>query len=387
MIAAKAKINRDILIWAREESGYSEEELAKKIQVKPERITAWQDGADLPTMPQLRKLAKVLKRSPAVFYLDKVPEHSQVLPDFRSHPEDNKISALSLYYIRLTKIRREYAIELADELEEIPNTDFPVGKISDNPEKTAQNIRDYFSLSFDLQIKSRTTDNFYKECQKGIENRDILIFQTERVPLGEFRGLSITDMPFPAILVNGDDAPAGRIFTLFHEVGHILLQTSGICNMETDDLPKNEIEIEKWCNHFAGALLCPEREFKNYILNNLPKQNEITSNEINSFARSFNVSRETVARRLYHFDYITQSQYLKFRQNFHTEWLKYKKEKKKDSGFAPYKYRVLNQNGRNYSLRVFEALHNEHISPFEASNYLNVKPKHLETLAVTLFKG
>src|SRR5262249_6804228 len=54
------------------------------------------------------------------------------------------------------------------------------------------------------------------------------------------------------------------IFTLFHELAHLLFHTSGI-DLLTDDfiqrLPADERRIEIICNRFAAEFLVPERAF------------------------------------------------------------------------------------------------------------------------------
>ncbi len=45
----KIKINKDILIWAREELNLSQEIVANKMGRKLEDVQAWENGEDYPT--------------------------------------------------------------------------------------------------------------------------------------------------------------------------------------------------------------------------------------------------------------------------------------------------------------------------------------------------
>jgi Zn-dependent peptidase ImmA (M78 family) len=59
------------------------------------------------------------------------------------------------------------------------------------------------------------------------------------------------------ILANQSDWPTSRIFTLMHELGHLILDhTGGICDplRHSDD---RSGPVEARCNRFAGAVLIP----------------------------------------------------------------------------------------------------------------------------------
>jgi transcriptional regulator with XRE-family HTH domain len=75
-----------LLRWARETSGLTTEETAKKIGVKPERLAEWEEGTLRPTVAQLRKAADVYKRPFAVFFLCDPPAQPVPLHDFRRLP-------------------------------------------------------------------------------------------------------------------------------------------------------------------------------------------------------------------------------------------------------------------------------------------------------------
>ena len=86
-----------------------------------------------------------------------------------------------------------------------------------------------------------------------LEENGILIFQTTGISLDTFRGLSIHHDELPLILVNGTDSAAGRTFTLFHEVAHLISRTSGLCVL------RESVDEEALANSFAAAsFLMPE---------------------------------------------------------------------------------------------------------------------------------
>jgi transcriptional regulator with XRE-family HTH domain len=75
-----------LLVWTRESAGLDIPSAAKKIGVKHERLTEWEQGERRPTIPQLRRLAHVYRRPIAVFYLPSPPPPIHEPRDYRRLP-------------------------------------------------------------------------------------------------------------------------------------------------------------------------------------------------------------------------------------------------------------------------------------------------------------
>ena len=117
---SEAVINPDILTWARETVGFSIEQLAEKLKVKPDRVHAWEMGSERPSIAKLKTIADQLKRPIAVFYLNEPPDDMRPPKDFRG-----LVSGHAGYFsqrlhveLRLAEARREDALNLLEELEE-----------------------------------------------------------------------------------------------------------------------------------------------------------------------------------------------------------------------------------------------------------------------------
>ena len=92
----RAPIRGETLTWARQVSGLSAEELASAVNVKPERIEAFETGRDTPTLKQLANIARKLDRTPAFFFTS--PPKAADLPatiDFRQSPELDGLDAVA----------------------------------------------------------------------------------------------------------------------------------------------------------------------------------------------------------------------------------------------------------------------------------------------------
>ena len=99
---------------------------------------------------------------------------------------------------------------------------------------------------------------------------------------------------FPFIYVNNSNAKQRQIFTLFHELAHLLLHTSGIDGDAAflQPFPADKHRIEKTCDYLASAILVPEE-----ALNEDIPDRAAYKSLAEDLARKFCVSREVIFRR------------------------------------------------------------------------------------------
>lgn len=112
----------------------------------------------------------------------------------------------------------------------------------------------------------------------------------------DFRGFSLVDPLAPLIFLNSRDSVAGRIFTLVHELGHLMLGSGGV-----DDLPatpsRNLVPTEAWCNRVAAELLMPAGEVARKF-NSASTTATATAEAARALSRHFKVSTLAVLVRL-----------------------------------------------------------------------------------------
>ena len=70
--------NPEVLKALRESSGYSVEEVAKKLNISAEKIMSTEEGKTLFTLAQIKKLADIYKRPLAAFFSSSIPELPEV---------------------------------------------------------------------------------------------------------------------------------------------------------------------------------------------------------------------------------------------------------------------------------------------------------------------
>lgn len=263
----RANINPAMMLWARKRAGYIngfEEELPKDIKSK---YKSWESGEEKPTWTQLRKASKKFCLPSAFFFLDKVPEDD----DFPKMINYRKLDADDIFennspslikQIRKSQSRREHYLDLLYELEEnIPSFERYEGSL--NKKHVSSYIREKLGISLETQKtwirKNKSKDsrhyNFLNKWKEIITRKmGVLIFESEGVALNEMRGLCIFHKEVPIILLNGKDSVNGRIFSLFHELTHLLLGQSAICG---DD---ENIDEEIFCNAVASEFLVPNED-------------------------------------------------------------------------------------------------------------------------------
>lgn len=394
-----ALVEPQLLVWARERASLSQTETAAKIGVEVEKLIAWESGQEQLSIPQLKKLADTYKRPLSVFFLSEPPTDFQPLRDLRRlQLLPGQLSKSLAYEIRAAHERRLIAIELATDLGN-PTRDFGVtAKKTDNPEVVAAEIRDILGVSIQRQARWNSHDQAFKGWRDTLESANILVSVLggahHQVPLTEVRGFAIAERPFPMIVINGQDRGYGRVFTLLHELAHIVL---GESVFEDDLEPNNSLPIanrstETFCNKLAAAVLMPKDALLAELVVAPKKSDSIYSDsEISALATRYGVSREALLVRLAELDRASPA----FVQHKRAELARlYAAQKKKEeeidetsSGFAPYQYQVLSHLGRGFARLVLEAYSTKRLTLSAASGYLGTQAKLLPKIERAAYGG
>ena len=378
----KALVKPAILRWARESLNLLINEAAKKIGVKPSKLSAWESGESTPTIGQLRKAAAVYKRPLAVFFLSQPPRDFDALKDFRRLPDPTRAvpsPELNLE-IRRAHVRRETALELATALGIDPPRLRALSSNLHDSDRLAQEARQILGVNLQQQCAWRGPYETLHGWIAAQERVGVLVFQTGGVSLDEMRGFSISAEPFPVIVVNAKDSPRGRVFTLIHEFAHILTNRGGLCDLHTTARARTqEEETEVFCNQVAGTLLLPATEFLgDPLVARKAMRAPWEDSEIRNIADKYSVSREVVLRRLLTLGRITESFYRQKRQELLDTYQQ--ETRRSQGGFAPYHVVKVRDLGRAFIRLVLEAYHTETINSSDVSEMLGVKLKHLPTI-------
>ncbi len=360
-------VKPSVLLWARESIGLSAKDVADKTKASETTINNWEDGREKPTFAQIEKLAALYKRPLAAFLLSEPPQEPPRPKDFRTElsMKHKPLSPKTLLAIRKARRLQASAIELNKEL------DYPLKPLSiratlnDDPEMLAENVRGKFILNeFNVSLNENRDDTF-EGWKKLLEDNGVLVFQIS-IQQREIKGLSLIEGEIPAIVVNKADEANSKIFSLFHELAHILLnETSGICDMIED---AHSPKIEQFCNRFAGAFLVPASELLNQTLVQQNKDfNAWENRTLNSLADKFGVSKEVILRRLLILGRTSSLFYNNWREKNVKEYRPFGK-----GGKNPIKICV-QERGKKYITMVLAAYNQDKISTLDVADYMGVK--------------
>lgn len=350
------------------------------MSLHPLTLEEWENGHVSPTIAELRKLGEFYKRPLAVFFLAEPPRRFDAQREFRRLPGTvaEAASPELLLALRWALFRREAAIELHRLNGEPPPVLHAELHPSLEPEEAARRIRAFLAVTWHEQSDWTSPHEALRVWRTAVEGTGVLVFQTSDVQMEEMRGTCIPDQPLPVILLNGKDAPHGRIFSLLHEFAHILLHAGGhrTSRMVGERSPEEQ-PLEVAANAFAAASLLPEEEFRRVVASyRSAAQGDETA--LQQLAQKLKVSPEAILRRMATLGVSSDEVYRRKRELWGTK-LWYIKAPS-TSGGPPVEVKTIAKDGRSYTRLVLDAYDQRLINTSAASDYLGVKPRHFQNI-------
>lgn len=380
MVVETIPVNPEIIVWAAlEHAGYTEEEALRKFK----KFDDWVSGEASPTYCQLEDLAKAFKIPIAVFFFPEPPDIQPINETFRTLPdiEFNKIPRKIRQLLNKAKAFQINLYELCQEQNPserliIDSLNFQVdGNVVD----MANSVRAFLGITLDQQALWKNEEYALKEWREILISNGIFVFK-DKFGIDEYSGFCLYDKEFPLIYVNNSNTKTRQIFTLFHELAHLLFHTSGIDknNDEANDdfissLEEDSKKIEIICNEFAAEFLLPTKNFIKIIEERFSIQKPAQIAE--TLASEYHVSREVILRKLLNQEIIGKDTYKEYANEYNNQ----RKERKgKSSG--NYYLNTITYLGKEYIKLAFNQYYKDLINDEELADYLNIKPKSIEKL-------
>lgn len=248
-------ITPSVLDWAISESGYSHKEIADAIGVSIETFEQWKSGDPKPTLTQARKLATKLHRPLASFLLPSPPHSRPLAVEFRKPlGQQRKLRPIERQHLRRAARLQEILSWVATELG-MSVLQTPSESLNESPVSVAKRTRDLLHVSATSQMAWPSSSMAFDYWRAALESSGHIVFLFS---LGKdsCRGFSIWDDYAPVVAINTAWNEEARIFTLFHEFGHLITRTSSAC-VESIRTSTNADPVERWCERFAAAVLMP----------------------------------------------------------------------------------------------------------------------------------
>jgi Zn-dependent peptidase ImmA (M78 family)/DNA-binding XRE family transcriptional regulator len=251
-----AVVTPSALRWARESIGYGLEEAAQRIGVSAEKLAAAERGDDYLTLRQAEEAARRYERPLAALFVSEPPVEEPPEAQFRrlpgapAPPWPHEMRALA----KRVRDRQRAATDLYALLDEEPPWPLVAIEYVDDPEALAAQARYVLGIALRDQRQWHDTHGYrpLRAWVDAIEALGVLVMQDGSLPVHDLRGFASTDEVAPAIVVNTNDDPRARAFTVVHELGHLLRIKAGRPTGPT---------TEQWCNDFASGVLMPHEPF------------------------------------------------------------------------------------------------------------------------------
>ncbi|MBX7204236.1 MAG: XRE family transcriptional regulator [Bacteroidia bacterium] len=250
------EVNHKVLVWARESIALNRNQAVERTGVSAKRLLQLEEGEKKITLDELKKMSKAYKRTIATLLLKEPPKEKPLPRDRRTIDSKDlgNFHEKSIMAIRKARALSQSYIELKQELGiEIPKFNF-FASLSDPPQSAAKKLRKFLNLGELREIKN--INQALEAYIEKVESLGVAVFQLS-LTQDKLRGFSLIDETIPIIgIKRGGEPVTAKIFTLFHELGHIILNEGGLCDLSE----KSTIEIEKWCNAFSGEVIVPSAE-------------------------------------------------------------------------------------------------------------------------------
>lgn len=290
-VAAKtAPITSEVLAWVIDQGGLSLDDAAVAFGADADRVAAWLDGSEEPTIGELGRIAKAVDRPRAFFLLPRPPTQPDVVAQFRSRPgsSDSALSKTEVRRVRWVKSMQRLLSWIAERDNEAP-VDLPLLSVADNPYEAGERERGRLGPSFDDQSNWTTPYDAVRAWSRILDDQGVLVTQLDLGKKG-LRGFSLWDIRAPLIGVNSGLRIEVRSFTAFHEYAHLLTRSDAACEVGG----AAQSEIERWCESFAAGFLLPAEPLRLAIAGRLVS----TVDEVRTLARRYGVSARAMAIRL-----------------------------------------------------------------------------------------
>lgn len=305
----KACLNPQAILWAINRCGETVESLSKRWP----KLTAWIEQTHTPTLRQLEEFAKCVHVGLDLLFEHDAPHLALQIADFRTIGTLCDEPSPELYdTVAQMKYRQDWLRDYFSELgcDEI---DF-VGLFSSykgmSASAVSETIRSFFELSETWAFAERDVSSALKTLRDKIEDRRIsvvingVVGDNAHRPLdvAEFRGFVLADRLAPLVFVNGRDAKSAQVFTLIHEITHLVFAQTGVVSPYEED--GHDDGLERFCDAVAAEVLVSQD-----VLIGMWEQDGDAFDNIERARRKFKVSFVVCARKALELGLVSESEF------------------------------------------------------------------------------
>jgi len=370
-------INPEVLKWARKRSNITSDKIIQTMG--DERYLLWENGNDFPTYVQLEKLMSLYNYPIAISFFSTLPDIEDNKVNFRTIPNE-VIDSVDYLIIRLVNQAKAFQLYL-DEIYQIsgesPRNSL-LTKSLDN--QSMENLILIFKdkvLNMDLlKRKHKSSKEYFDYLRDSLFELGIYVFK-DSFHNESVAGFCIYHEMYPVIYINNKVSLTRQLFTLFHELYHLIRRTNGI-DFLFDDFLKNykyDLTVEFECNSFAAKFLVPKED--------LAKEVKSYGNDfdaIGKIANHFLVSRDVIARRMFDLGFLSYEDYFESKKIFEMDYVRVQHASdSKQKG--DYYNTQMSYLGNKYLELVYREYYKKNITLLDLSRYTNLKYSSLVQVA------
>lgn len=389
-----ARVNPEILVWARETAGINVDEAVERLGIKAargveasSRLKSLETGDVEPTRPMLMRMAKLYRRPLLTFYLAAPPAKGDRGQDFRTLPADYSASEDALLDALVRDVRARQSMVrsvLQDDPDNEPLSFIGSMNVGDGVAAVAASIRTVLRINLDTFRSENSVDKAFSLLRTRAESSGVFVLlignlgsHHTAIDVDAFRGFALADKVAPFVVINDQDAKQAWSFTLLHELAHLWLGETGISGAFA------ESRLERFCNDVASEFLLPAEELEAFGTSDDFGTPEIQE-RIGEFASTRHLSSSLVAYRLYRIGHIDESTWTGLRQYFRKQWMDARtsrRERARDQEGGPNYYVVRRHRVGDALMRfVRRTMAEGELTTLKAGKVLGVQPKNVSVL-------
>jgi len=311
-------IDSDILMGALTRAGISVNDPV----MSDSSLTEWMQGTKLPTLKQLEAFAQKVHIPLGYLFLDSLPVEETPIPFFRKGRKSNRFNLNVYDTVLMIQKRQEWLSEYL-EANEFEILSYVGAYRGQTVNEIVDALRNLLRLDADWAISCSDQRKALNKLTDSIEEVGVITsFNSivgnnshRKIEVDECRGFALVDKRAPFIFVNSGDCKAAQLFTLVHEMAHILIGFSAGYGVE--NIWKADSEEERLCDKVAAEFLVPQA-LLNEDFGDVPMQYA-------SVAKKYKVSTLVIARRALDCGYITKEDFLNFYRSYKRQAIVIKK--------------------------------------------------------------
>ncbi len=360
------EINGQRIEWCCAEYGISIRQLAKKIHLQEETIEELIAGTGKLTFNQLKSMADYFGRG-VLFFLDPNPVDETLFRTLQFRTIANQkpeISPRMKLLIERVERQRDIYLSLRSEMLESETPVFSPPQLpAKDINKASRTARKWLGMG-------RQAD--FSEFRANVEAKGILVFQSNGYA-GKWQiakespilGFELYFEDCPVIFVRKQAYDSMQMFTLAHELAHILLHKTSSIDDNRDF--ESTMRMEREANSFAGQLLVPDDFLAEIDDEVRPDEIRLLDDWLKKHKKVWGVSGEVILRRLLDVGRLSQEMY----SAYHS-WRSAITYDEKEGGSRKYRHREPGHMfGDAFVRTVFDAYYAQRISLTKTSAYLD----------------